>query len=212
MPIYTSNFIVYGSATGMPIYANTLGMNNYSNLSVESDLHVTGDVYSTGRMDVGSTIFATLRLTSNVNFSSATNGEVFATDNRLIMDWTSTNMTGMNTVPMAVSPGNIYNSNTGVITVPTSGLYSIHLQGAFSNSIQQCTNGVYFKFLDHPNPNARIAANTTNGNIVSTSYMGFLSGGDHIKPVFFSNDANAILTAGGESYLTWMVAATFTPP
>jgi hypothetical protein len=40
-------------------------MNGYSNLTIDSDLHVQGDVFRTGRVDVGTTIHATFRLTSN---------------------------------------------------------------------------------------------------------------------------------------------------
>lgn len=108
----------------------------------------------------------------------------------------------------------IYDFATGRITVPFSGVYQLEMQGVFQNSpsASNVENGVYYRFLNHPYPSARIGANFTPGRIVSTSVQMFLLGGDVFLPTFFSNDSDASLVkTDGETYIKIMVTVTFTP-
>lgn len=197
----------------MPIFANTLSSSNLSNISIESDLRVTGDIYTEGRMDIGNTIFTTFRLSSNVSFADhAVASEVFATSNTFMIDFTHTDVTGMNGMTLAIPPADIYNEDTGVITVPMNGLYSIQLQGSFSNSTEPAVNGVYVYLQNHSHSNARVAAITSPGPLISTSFMSYLLGGDRILPTFYSNDPNAFLISdSGETFVSYSVAATTSP-
>lgn len=164
MTIITSNFIVNGTISNFPaLYANTMTAPSLSNIRVESDLDVNGSVFTTKRMDVGSTIFATFRLTSNVQFSGS--NEYVSTSNTLPMDMSSTDMSAMTGIPMVVPSYQIFNQQNGVITVPTSGIYNLHMQGNFSNSIPNAMNGVYYRFLKESHSNARTAAVISSGNV-----------------------------------------------
>ena len=212
MPIYTNSLVVTGGTYNSPIYTNRLGLIGYSNMTIDSDLRVQGDVYTDGRMDIGTTIHATFRLSSNTSFGGV--NELTAASNVFQLDFASTNFVNMQTLPMAVASSNIYNSDSGVITVPSSGMYAIQLQGSFSNDsgyegVPQ--NGVYFNLIDSPYPLARVSGNFGNGNIVSTTHMAFLEGGHRFVPTFFSSDSNATLVAADkETYVSLMIAATYT--
>lgn len=212
MPIYCTNFYT-NTMSGYSIYANTLSSSNMSNVNIASDLRVEGDVYATGRMDSATTIFARFRLTSNQSFSASP--EIFATSNSFLMDFTNTNMNGMDTMNRVVANSNVYNQNTGVITVPVSGLYYLEMQGSFQNDpalTGPLRNGVYYKFLRQTNANARMAAAISDSSIVSTNHIAFLLGGDQFQPIFYSNDPNAtLLSTNGETYISFTVLGTITP-
>lgn len=212
MPIYCTNFYT-NTLSGYSIYANTLSSSNTSNINIGSDLRVDGDVYSSGRMDSTTTIFANFRLTSNQSFSASP--EIFATSNTFMMDFTNTNMTGMDTMNRVVANSNVYNQNTGVITVPVSGLYYLEMQGSFANdpnASNTIRNGVYYKFLNQTNANSRIAAAISASSVVSTNHIAFLLGGDKFKPIFYSNDPTAsLLSTNGETYVSFTVLGTVSP-
>lgn len=213
MTIYTNSFIVTGAAYNSPIYTNTLGMNGYSNMSITSDLFVEGDVYSSGRLDVGTTVYATFRLASNTEFGGS-NEFSGGGGSALALDFASSRLTDMASMSIAVPSSNIYNDDTGVITVPIDGLYSVEMQGSFSNisDAANAQNGVYYKLLDRVYPDCRIAGNIVRGSLVSTRHMAFLEGGERLLPVFYSSDSNAVLIADAhETYVSFALAATYTP-
>ena len=211
MTIYTSNFIVTGTISNFPaLYTNNMTAPELSNIVVKSPLEIQGDIYTNGRMDVGKTIFATFRLNSNIPLNGS--NEYVAKSNEMTMDFTTTDMSGMSNVPMTVPPYMVYNQSTGIITVPTSGFYNLSMQGSFSNSIPDAVNGVYYRFINQSYSNARVAANTSYGPIVSTSAFRFLLGGDRLIPTFYSSDSNATMLGGtGETYVNFYVMATVTP-
>lgn len=210
--IIASNIIVMGTISGIPMYTNNIGANNLSNIDVNSDLSITGSVYTAERMDCGMTMYAMFRQTSNLNFTNSS--ELFPSSNTFIMDYVSSDMSGMSSMTTVVPPQNIYSFATGRITVPVSGLYQLEMQGVFQNSqgATNVENGVYYRFLNHPYPSARIGANFTSGSIVSTSVQMFLLGGDVFLPTFYSNDSGAsLVSTNGETYVKFSVVATFTP-
>lgn len=210
--IIASNIIVMGTISGLPMYTNSIGANNLSNINVNSDLSITGSVYTAERMDCGMTMFAMFRQTSNLNFTASS--ELFPSSNTFVMDFPSSDMSGMSSIDTVIPPNNVYDFATGRITVPASGLYQLEMQGVFQNdpNATNVENGVYYRFLNHPYPLARIGANFTNGSVVSTSVQMFLLGGDVFLPTFYSNDSNASLVpTNGETYVKFSVVATFTP-
>lgn len=214
MAIFTSNFTVLGTISNFPaLYTNNMTAPSLSNITVNSDLDIVGNVFTNGRMDVGKTIFATFRLGSNIAFNGA--NEIIAKSNQITMDMTATDMSGMSNIPMVVAPFQVYNQSTGVVTVPTSGFYTLSMQGSFSNVANGAdarTNGVYYRFLNHSFSNARCHATLTPGPLVSTSITRFLLAGDQFVPVFYSKDSNCtLLGVDGETYVSFSVLATVTP-
>ena len=210
--IIASNIIVTGTISGLPLYTNTLEANTLSNINVMNDLSVAGSVFTTERMDCGMTMYAMFRQTSNLNFTGSS--ELFPSSNTFIMDFPSSDMSGMTSIETVIPPQNVYDFATGRITVPASGLYQLEMQGVFQNDpgATNVENGVYYRFLNHPYPLARIGANFTSGSLVSTSIQMFLLGGDVFLPTFYSNDSNASLVkTNGETYVKFSVVATFTP-
>ena len=209
MTVYANNIYVSGTMCNVPVYANQLASTGYSNLTVGSDIHVNGSVYGTGRMDLGATIYATFRPLANIPFA----GNTVIGGGNFIYDWTSADMSGMSNMTMSIPRSNIFNTVTGVITVPVSGLYNLEMQGSFSNSGASSNpdNGVYYQFINHSYSNTRRAASITKGTIASTSTTAFLLAGDTIRPTFYSSDSNAVLVASGESYVNFSVLATVTP-
>lgn len=210
MTIIANAFYVSGQISNMTLHANTLDASGYCNISVSDNLKVAGSIFTTQRMDVGSTIYATFRLGSNMPFNSS--NEVTGTSNMFTMDWASTDMAGMSDIPLTIPSYKIYNQATGEITVPVSGLYHLEIQGVFQNANASATNGVYYKFTNLPCPNARMSAKMTSRNIVSTSHSAFLLAGDRFMPTFYSDDPGATLVpTNGETYIRFVVAATVTP-
>lgn len=212
MPTISANvFNVTGQLANMTLFTNSLDANGYSNISVSDNLHIGGSVFVDKRMDVGSTIFATFRLSCNVAF---TQNELHLTSNEMAIDWTSTDMSGMSSINMSIPRSNIYNPVTGEITVPVSGLYHLEMQGLFENGsgMSNVQNGVYYYFKNHPYPTARVAAKMTNANIISTSHSAFLLAGDRFVPTFYTSDTSStLLPTNGETYVNFLLAATVTP-
>lgn len=212
--IQTNNLNILGRLENMTLFTNSLDANGYSNITVADNLHVNGNMYTSGRVDVGSTIYATFRLQSNIGFPA---NEIQCTSNSFIMDWTSTDLSGIQQpipVKLSVPTSNVFNTTTGEITVPISGLYVIEMQGAFINgeTATNIQNGVYYYFNNLPFPNARVSAQITNGQIASSSHTAFLLGGDHIVPCFYSNDLGAYLDSSkGETYVRFVLTASVTP-
>lgn len=210
MPIYTNSLIVTGT-NNTPIYTNTMSMNGYSNVTIESDLSIRGSVYATGRTDVGTVTHATFRLSSNVPFISD-DSEVLATSNMLYIDLACTNMNSIASMPLAVSPMGIYNADSGEITIPTNGLYTLSIQGSFNSVSPASTlNGVYLRFIHGTHPSTRVAASVTTGSLVSTTHTAYLNGGEKFVHVFYSSSSNTILSASDkETYIAFALHGTFT--
>lgn len=188
---------------------NNIGSSNASsNITFSANINVNGDVFAKGRMDTSTTIFASFHLTSNQPFVTP---ELVPASNMMVMDFPRTNMADMVGIPMSVPRSNVYEFATGNINVPVSGLYSLEMQGSFSTS--DTLNGVYYRFLNHPYPNARVAANIDKGSILSTSHIAFLLGGDILQPVFYSEGgSNTMLLAdSNETYVSFSVLSTTTP-
>lgn len=214
MPVITTNTLnVTGRLANMTLYTNSLdATTGYSNIVVSDNLKVDGSVFTQGRMDVGNTIYATFRLQSNLSFGFS--NETHATSNLFVMDWLSTDMHGMEDVNLSVPTSNIFNSQTGEITVPAAGLYLLEMQGLFQNSgnVANPQNGVYYYFKNLPYSSARMAANFTTGSLVSTSHSAFLLAGDKFVPTFYSTDPeSSLLPTNGETYVRFVLAATVTP-
>lgn len=210
MGIYCNNFYT-NFASCQDVYANTLAASNAaSNIEFHNDILVTGDVYSRGRMDSGTTIFAAFRLTDNQLFVGQ---DMFPTSNTFVMDFPRTNMNGMDSITSQYS--NVYNAATGVITLPVSGLYSLQIQGVFQNtptSLSSHRNGVYFYFTNQAYPYARVMANIVNSTVVSTTYTGYFLAGDTILPAFYTNDDNVTLVAASnETFMSFSLLYTTTP-
>lgn len=212
MTIIATNLNVTGELRNIPsLYTNNLSAPSMSNIQVNSDIRVQGSVYGTGRVDTGMTMFATFRLGSNMPFTNASSiygGSNFA------LDFTSSDVSGMSNLPMAVSPGQIFNYSTGVVTVPISGVYSIYMQAAFSNNPNNnlYKNGVYYQFLNMSYSNARIAPSISPYSPVHhTNYIGYFLAGDKIRPTYYSEDSTCTLLGNGETFVGFSILSTCTP-
>jgi len=213
MTIITSNFIVNGTISNFPaLYANNITASDFSNIKIHGGVDVYGDVYAKGRLDFSDTIFVTLLLSSNVQFSGS--HELVVKNNQFNVDITQTDLSASSNVPMVIPPPLAYNHTTGIITIPASGLYNFSVQGSFSNDVNATNvhNGVYWRFLNHSHSNARIAPNMTAGDLISTSTARYLLAGDLVQAVFYSSDSNATLIGNtGETLLSFSLVATITP-
>lgn len=212
MPVYATTVNIMGTVSGLPIYANTLSPNTLSNVSVNSDMRVTGDIFTTGLVDVKSSMYATFRLASNVDFT--TPELIPSTTLSLDYDATAGDLSTISRLPLVLpNPDNFNDFTAGYITLPVSGMYNIQVQGAFTNDPAKTDvkNGVYMKFLNRSHPNARLAADFSAAELVSTTFTCYLNAGDQLQPIFYSNDPLATLVAtNGETYVTFTVVTTNT--
>lgn len=214
MTVYASNIYVSGSVSGMPMYTNTLATNGLSNIIATSDMHVDGNVSTSGRVDTTSSMYATFRLTSNQSFAAAP--EITPSSNAYFQyDGTAGDLTTMLTVPLVLPNPNDFNDfSAGWITVPASGLYSLSIQGSFSNnpSFPTPKNGVYFRFLSCANSNSRIAAVFSPHELVCSGITTYLLAGDKVQPIYYTNDSNAsLLATNGETFVGFTVNHLMTP-
>lgn len=193
------------------LYANTISTPGFSNVQFESGINVKGSISGTGHLDMGATMYSTFRLNSNLMFGPYVN-EIMAGSN-FIYDYTSADMSGMMGMTMAVPPNKIFNYNTGIVTVPVSGLYCLNMQGSFLNDANNLNadNGVYYKMLNWSYSGARMAANIGKGPLKYTTYTNYFLAGDKIMPVYYSSDPNATLLGNGETFVAFSVISTSTP-
>jgi hypothetical protein len=205
MAIYANTFIITGSNNSIPqVYANSLSPEGTgSNISINSDIVLSGNVVSTKRMDVAKTLFATFRPLSNVAFNGL--NELYTLSNETSdfeLDYTLTDMNGLEG-QLEIPFSDIFDKSTGTIHVPFSGFINIQIQGAFSNdgNMSNVRNGVYYYFPNRAHSNARVSASFTNTDIVSTSHTLFMLSNDLILPTFYTNDSNAVLLNNGETYI-----------
>ena len=154
-------------------------------------------------MEISTTVHAVLRLASNISFES---NEILATNGCLQLDYSESSFAG--NIPLSIPAYEIYNAANGRVTIPTNGLYTVQIQGSFSNVSNNAVNGVYFRLPNSSTSNARIAGHLTSGNLVSTQLTNFMQAGDVVEPVFYSSDVQSILLANDETYLSWMVPIT----
>ena len=210
MTIITNSFYCTGSMCNIPVSANVLQNPGFSNLVVASDLRIQGVVHTTNRMDTGATIYATFR---PPNMLSLGDGQPQVHGGTFQFDWTGADMSAMDGMPLAVPRPNILNSNTGVVTVPVSGLYNLYMQGSFSNNegFSNPINGVYYYFQNQSFAGSRRAAVFSPSQLVSTNTTQYLLAGERIQPMYYSSDPNAKLLANGESYIGFSVINTVTP-
>lgn len=216
MAIYANTFIITGSNNNIPqVYTNTLTPEGASsNISINSDVVISGNVLTTKKMGVSKTIFATFRPSSNIEFSGS--NEIHALSNATNMfdlDLTSTDMFGMSDMGLAIPYADIFDESNGVIRAPITGFYNLCMQGAFSNdgSLSNVQNGVYYYFPNRSHSNARISASITSANVVSTNHTLFLLSNDQLLPTFYTNDSNAVLLNNGETYVGFTVLMGATP-
>lgn len=216
MAIFANTIIISGSNNNIPqVYANTLTPEGIgSNIRINSDLIVSGNMLSTKRMDVAKTIFATFRPTSNINFGGLNELHALSNETNMFqLDMTSTDMYGMNEMNLAIPFSNIFDENTGVIRAPISGFYNLYMQGAFSNDGNNSNihNGVYYYFPNRSYSNARIAANISTADIVSTNHTLFFLANDQLLPTFYTSDSNATLLHNGETFIGFTLLMSAQP-
>jgi hypothetical protein len=203
MPIYTNNLVIQGALQDTGLYANTVtGSNNA--LTIMSDVAVNGNVFTTGRVDISDTMYMTMRSTSNVLMGG---NEHYVTNSDMSLDAQNSDASVLGQMADVYS---IWDWNTGKFTVPLDGLYTLQLQGSFSNSpgAEDAINGVYFYYRNHAYPDARSAANMTRSPLVFTSTTQYLLKGDIVQPAFYSTDSNAILYGNGETFLNFLIQNT----
>ena len=81
MAIYANTFIITGSNNNIPqVYANSLTPEGAgSNININSDVVLSGNIVTTKRMDVSKTLFITFRPESNIAFDGS--NEIHALSN-----------------------------------------------------------------------------------------------------------------------------------
>jgi hypothetical protein len=206
MAIYANTFIITGSNNNIPqVYANSLSPEGTgSNININSDIVLSGNVITTKRMDVAKTLFATFRPTSNILFNGSNELQALSNEtNRFVLDYNLTDMFGLEDMQMDIPFSSIFDETTGIIRAPFSGFINLQMQGAFSNdgNMSNVHNGVYYYFPNRAHSNARVSASITTSDIVSTSHTLFMLSNDQILPTFYTNDSNAVLLNNGETYI-----------
>lgn len=209
MTISANTIIVHGTMDGNTLYANTLSApESMGAINVMSDLKVSGNVMSEGRLETGKTIFGTMRAAAD--FPMLTN-EHFITGYDMVLDPNASDAASL----MSVMPNqdilSIWDWVNGKFIVPADGFYNLQLQGSFSNTVPDATNGVYWYFRNHEFPNARVAATMSKSPIVYSTTSAFLLKGDVVQPAFYSSDASSVLIGSGETYLSFMLPTTIKP-
>jgi hypothetical protein len=202
MTIYANNLVVNGSFNGTSLHANNIGAGSNAVLNVMSDIAVNGSVLSKGRLEAGSTMYMTMRVTSNVDMGA---NEHYIVNYDMILDPSASDPVSISAVADYTT---IWNWMDGTFTVPVDGLYTLQMQGAFSNSVPDATNGVYYYFRNHAYPNARYAANLQKSPIVYSASSQYLLKGDVIQPTYYSTDSNSVILGNGESYLSFLIPST----
>lgn len=208
MTIYATTFIINGSNNNIPqVYTNNLTPEGVgSNIAINSDLLITGNVIATKKMSFSKTLFGTFRPQSNIAFRGSNELHALSNEpNMFSYDMTSTDLTGIPDMGLQIPYENIFDESNGIIRCPTSGLYHLSMQGAFSNDASKSNlqNGVYYYFPNRSHSNARISACITDANIVSTNMTVFMLSNDQVLPTFYTNDSNAVLMANGETFVAY---------
>lgn len=216
MAIYANTFIITGSNNNIPqVYANSLSPEGSgSNININSDVVISGDIVSRKRMDVSKTIFATFRPNSNIPFNGSNEVHALSNETNVFgIDSTATDMFGMEDMHLAIPYSEIFNECNGIIRAPISGFYNITMQGSFSNDASKSNvqNGVYYYFPNRSYSNARIAASFSGANVVSTNQTMFFLSNDQLLPTFYTNDSNAVLLNNGETYVGFTVLIGASP-
>lgn len=204
MTIYTNNLIVHGTFSGSSLHTNNMSSGDTAPINITSDIKVTGNVSTQGRIETGSTLFMTMRVPQDITMRD---NEHFIIDTDMILDLSSSDAQSITSIADYTT---IWNWENGTFTVPISGLYTLQIQASFENTVPDTLNGVYFYFVSSSYPDARAATNIVKSSIVYTNTSQFLKKGDIIKPVFFSTDKNATIKGNGESYLSFLIPSTLT--
>lgn len=216
MAIYANTFILTGSNNSIPqVYTNSLTPEGASsNININSDVTISGNVLTTKKMGVSKTIFATFRPASNIPFHGSNELHALSNPTNVFgLDFTSTDMFGMDEMGLAIPYTDIFDESNGVIRAPITGFYNLTMQGSFSNDASKSNvqNGVYYYFPNRSHSNARIASSITTGNVASTNQTVFLLSNDQLLPTFYTNDSNAVLLNNGETYVGFTVLMGATP-
>lgn len=128
MAIYANTFIITGSNNSIPqVYTNSLTPEGASsNININSDIVISGNILSTKRMDVAKTIFATFRPASNVPFNTSNELHALSNDtNNFHIDFTSTDMFNMSEMGLSIPYTDIFDENSGIIRAPITGFYNL---------------------------------------------------------------------------------------
>ena len=176
------------------VNVSVLSTNTASNINFTSPIKVNGDITTTGLVSVGKTMYITYRLATDTIMNTT---EYSYIDNSFVLDETLSDITAITNTNQY-----IYDLQSGLFTVPMSGLYNISIQGSFKNVVPEATNGVYFYFQSETYPTCKIAPIINSSNIISTSRLIYLKSGEIIKPIFYSSDPNTTLIASkGETFV-----------
>jgi len=203
MSIQTNSLIVHGNVQGTTLLsAGTVSGATGSALNIAGDVAINGSVLSKGRIQFSDTMFLTMRPPADIVMQT---NEHFITGSDMLVDPNSSDATSLSQLTDVLT---IWNWNNGSFVIPMDGLYTMELQGSFSNTVPNALNGVYWYMRSETNQNSRVAANINNGPVVSASTTRFFLAGDVVQPVFYSSDPNSTLLANGETYVSSVILNT----
>ena len=203
--IYTNNLVISGTLTDTQLYANTVtGSNAGSTINIKGDVAIDGSVLSKGRLEFSDTMFLTMRPAADMAVPA---GERIILGDDMAIDAATSDASSLANLADVTS---IWNWENGTFTIPVDGLFSLELQGSFSNAQPDAMNGVYWYMKNQAHADARIAANITRSSVVSSASTRFLLKGDIIQPAFYSSDPGAKLLANGETYVSALIVSTNT--